>query len=101
MSSLVAKGKLASHRHHGFWQCMDSLRDRMVLEEHWLTNPPWKIWDRSEEHTSELQSLMRISYAAFCFTKKTDNHLDHDAVVRQSTENQSTMQALIIHSNVI
>src|SRR3546814_906345 len=45
MSSLVAKGKLASHRHHGFWQCMDSLRDRMVLEEHWLTNPPWKIWD--------------------------------------------------------
>src|SRR3546814_5168533 len=45
MSSLVAKGKLASHRHHGFWQCMDSLRDRMVLEEHWLTNPPWKFWD--------------------------------------------------------
>src|SRR3546814_7282655 len=26
--------------------------------------------DRSEEHTSELQSLMRISYAVFCFTKK-------------------------------
>src|SRR3546814_10459157 len=30
--------------------------------------------DRSEEHTSELQSLMRISYAVFCLkTKKTDN----------------------------
>src|SRR3546814_3010856 len=27
---------------------------------------------RSEEHTSELQSLMRISYAVFCFTKKTN-----------------------------
>src|SRR3546814_4865579 len=27
-------------------------------------------FDRSEEHTSELQSLMRISYAVFCFTKK-------------------------------
>src|SRR3546814_5785409 len=27
-------------------------------------------WDRSEEHTSELQSLMRISYAVFCLTKK-------------------------------
>src|SRR3546814_1739490 len=27
--------------------------------------------DRSEEHTSELQSLMRISYAVFCLTKKT------------------------------
>src|SRR3546814_4060201 len=30
--------------------------------------------DRSEEHTSELQSLMRTSYAVFCLTKKT-NHL--------------------------
>src|SRR3546814_5463839 len=29
---------------------------------------------RSEEHTSELQSLMRISYAVFCLKKKTDNH---------------------------
>src|SRR3546814_7503451 len=34
----------------------------------------WQLWlhaaDRSEEHTSELQSLMRISYAVFCLTKK-------------------------------
>src|SRR3546814_4014818 len=29
---------------------------------------------RSEEHTSELQSLMRISYAVFCLTKKTTQH---------------------------
>src|SRR3546814_9806384 len=29
---------------------------------------------RSEEHTSELQSLMRISYAVFCLKKKTDNY---------------------------
>src|SRR3546814_4677028 len=29
---------------------------------------------RSEEHTSELQSLMRISYAVFCLQKKTHNH---------------------------
>src|SRR3546814_5439412 len=29
---------------------------------------------RSEEHTSELQSLMRISYAVFCLTKKTTRH---------------------------
>src|SRR3546814_9257913 len=30
--------------------------------------------DRSEEHTSELQSLMRISYAVFCLKKKIHNH---------------------------
>src|SRR3546814_8969285 len=29
------------------------------------------LWMRSEEHTSELQSLMRISYAVFCLNKKT------------------------------
>src|SRR3546814_9980350 len=33
-----------------------------------------KIQDRSEEHTSELQSLMRISYAVFCLKKKKDTN---------------------------
>src|SRR3546814_16646359 len=32
----------------------------------------WCVAERSEEHTSELQSLMRISYAVFCLKKKTD-----------------------------
>src|SRR3546814_6723846 len=32
---------------------------------------------RSEEHTSELQSLMRISYAVFCLKKKNNNHQAH------------------------
>src|SRR3546814_7987935 len=31
-------------------------------------------WTRSEEHTSELQSLMRISYAVFCLKKKLETH---------------------------
>src|SRR3546814_8080494 len=33
--------------------------------------------DRSEEHTSELQSLMRISYAVFCLKKKKEHNLKH------------------------
>src|SRR3546814_4486731 len=38
--------------------------------------PPWRRGDaRSEEHTSELQSLMRISYAVFCLKKKKTKHL--------------------------
>src|SRR3546814_10886689 len=32
------------------------------------------LWKRSEEHTSELQSLMRISYAVFCLKKKRTRH---------------------------
>src|SRR3546814_4460213 len=35
---------------------------------------PGPIWTRSEEHTSELQSLMRISYAVFCLKKKQNTH---------------------------
>src|SRR3546814_7143797 len=35
------------------------------------------IKDRSEEHTSELQSLMRISYAVFCLKKKTQHATKH------------------------
>src|SRR3546814_4269405 len=34
--------------------------------------------DRSEEHTSELQSLMRISYAVFCLKKKKNKNKEHD-----------------------
>src|SRR3546814_10066488 len=35
---------------------------------------------RSEEHTSELQSLMRISYAVFCLKKKTKNNIHTDRI---------------------
>ena len=32
--------------HNGFWQPMDTLRDRIFLEELWESkNPPWKIWN--------------------------------------------------------
>src|SRR3546814_5337776 len=39
---------------------------------HWNNHRPWHpiVEGRSEEHTSELQSLMRISYAVFCLKKK-------------------------------
>src|SRR3546814_4529370 len=40
---------------------------------------------RSEEHTSELQSLMRLSYAVFCLNKKTDcSHLTHTTTSRRT-----------------
>src|SRR3546814_1412554 len=38
-----------------------------------ICNAPIGVFGRSEEHTSELQSLMRISYAVFCLKKKTKN----------------------------
>src|SRR3546814_1788665 len=38
----------------------------------------WESLSRSEEHTSELQSLMRISYAVFCLKKKTQHSTARD-----------------------
>src|SRR3546814_10264299 len=47
---------------------------------------PWARRTRSEEHTSELQSLMRISYAVFCLKKK--NHKDdHKTQPTQTNQN--------------
>src|SRR3546814_5597820 len=42
---------------------------------------PTGFYSRSEEHTSELQSLMRISYAVFCLKKKTKKELQNTTYV--------------------
>jgi glucose-1-phosphate cytidylyltransferase len=45
METLAREGKLSAYRHRGFWQNMDTLRDKMYLEELWASDkPPWKIW---------------------------------------------------------
>jgi glucose-1-phosphate cytidylyltransferase len=42
---LAHEGQLAAFQHHGFWQPMDTLRDRQVLEQMWATGEaPWKAW---------------------------------------------------------
>ncbi|PAX06407.1 glucose-1-phosphate cytidylyltransferase [Sphingomonas lenta] len=45
MARLIERGKLAGFPHHGYWQSMDSLRDRHVLEEQWARGAPWKVWE--------------------------------------------------------
>ena len=45
MQRLADEDKLAAYRHSGFWHPMDTLRDKIVLEEQWASGkPPWKIW---------------------------------------------------------
>jgi len=42
---LAADGELMAYRHDGFWQCMDTRRDKYVLEKLWDSGEaPWKIW---------------------------------------------------------
>lgn len=45
MEKLAQDGRLAAYRHYGFWQPMDTLRDRNYLEDLWQSSsPPWKVW---------------------------------------------------------
>src|SRR3546814_5172966 len=70
------------HRKHrelsSFLLCRKARRKPAAMSRH--TDRAW--FRRSEEHTSELQSLMRISYAVFCLKKNTltttTNHYTHD-----------------------
>lgn len=45
MEQLAQLGELACYKHQGFWQCMDTLRDKEKLEKMWADNTaPWKVW---------------------------------------------------------
>lgn len=45
LERLVEEGQLMSYRHSGFWQCMDSLREKQLLEDMWESGKaPWKLW---------------------------------------------------------
>jgi len=45
LETLARSGELAAYQHHGFWQPMDTLRDRLYLEELWKSDQaPWRVW---------------------------------------------------------
>jgi glucose-1-phosphate cytidylyltransferase len=45
LERLAADGQLMAYRHTGFWQCMDTLREKQILEKLWSTgHAPWKTW---------------------------------------------------------
>jgi glucose-1-phosphate cytidylyltransferase len=46
LEGLAADKQLMAYRHYGFWQCMDTLREKMLLDELWGTGEaPWKLWN--------------------------------------------------------
>src|SRR3546814_1979819 len=75
--------ELRENVHNSLWASIGDLFDKATIEIRrsrgteseirlWMTVGP----DRSEEHTSGLQSLMRISYAVFCLKKKTTRRVE-------------------------
>jgi glucose-1-phosphate cytidylyltransferase len=46
LEALTAAGELSAYGHEGFWQCMDTLRDRDLLNALWDGgHPPWRVWN--------------------------------------------------------
>jgi glucose-1-phosphate cytidylyltransferase len=45
LQTLAKEGQLSAYQHDGFWQCMDTIREKQLLEELWNSgNAPWKVW---------------------------------------------------------
>ncbi len=51
LERLASDGELHMYRHTGFWQCMDSYRELLLLNQLWGNpRPPWKVWQEGPEH---------------------------------------------------
>jgi glucose-1-phosphate cytidylyltransferase len=44
LERLAEDGQLMAYRHEDFWQCMDTIRDKKLLEELWKDGAPWRTW---------------------------------------------------------
>ena len=47
LEQLAKDGELMAYRHYNFWQCMDTVRDRDLLQKLWDGgDPPWRVWTK-------------------------------------------------------
>lgn len=44
LERLAADGRLRAYRHTGFWECMDTYKDAVQLNDLWANDAPWKLW---------------------------------------------------------
>ena len=62
LEQLARDGQLMAYKHEGFWQCMDTLRDKLLLQHLWDTGaPPWRVWSSPDaDHEPTLVPLARF-----------------------------------------
>jgi glucose-1-phosphate cytidylyltransferase len=46
MESLARDRQLSAYLHEGFWQPVDTLRDKKLMESLWESGAPWKVWEK-------------------------------------------------------
>ena len=53
LERLAREGQLVAYKHDAFWQCMDTLREKHILENYWQSGKaPWKVWEGQEAPVS-------------------------------------------------
>jgi len=73
LEGLAKDGQLMAYQHNSFWQCMDTLRDKRLLESLWQSgNAPWKTWEEKDASIIDgSQGLHRHSDGAYATSKRT------------------------------
>jgi glucose-1-phosphate cytidylyltransferase len=73
LERLARDGQLMAYRHSSFWQCMDTIREKKLLEGLWDSgNAPWKIWEDSNAGISNrTRGLYRHGAGAFAAEGRT------------------------------
>lgn len=72
LERLARDGQLMAYRHDSFWQCMDTLRDKRLLENLWATGQaPWKTWEEDHAGISDgAQGVHRNSASAYAASSR-------------------------------
>jgi glucose-1-phosphate cytidylyltransferase len=80
LERLAADGELMAYRHRSFWQCMDTLRERHILETYWESgNAPWKVWNDMKEGAPGERTLL-------------DRHPENGIALHQAAPSENTQQ---------
>lgn len=54
LRTLAAEGRLHAHRHEGFWECMDTYKDAVALNDMWASGQaPWRLWEPASAAVAE------------------------------------------------
>ena len=59
---LIEKQALLAYKYTGFWQCMDTFKDKQRLEELNQASAPWKVWNASGHRVRALRSWSPLRY---------------------------------------
>jgi len=61
LERLAADGELRAHRHHGFWECMDTYKDAVALNDLWASGAaPWRLWEREAAAALPLSAIESV-----------------------------------------